>query len=466
MLGKGKLAELRAIARSHKLAAGSQAVPNPVVAVAATQGKTPPRGPTSSGVLPAPERKKLVLRRPKRKAPQVVQEEEDDDEETEDGLVAKRKRVATSTPPTLPTPTPPSPPAPLQPVQATPLAAAPPVVESSGPNYVENPPSASTPFVSVGEGPPSTTSIVGAALGDDEGAQVSPILITESLTSPPRLEAPLALQTQEGGGESQHQTPPPAPAATSSLPTSFEETLRPFTAQLKTMAEDLPLLVSRAVKDSLKKLQEENSVLKESNLMIRAEAEKLTCNLLMTELGHSRLEDAMDAELRSTRKEASDLRQKLHLQLQEKIDLESKLVLYRLKVADLEAAKKAEASKMENLEKRSADREILLGKVEKERDNALAELAEAREEAKKTAAELAQARDEGKKAAEELARAREETEELKKQTHELEQSAAQVLTTGFDAALEQVAYQYPELDLSMVSINNKVVDGKIVPSED
>ena len=63
--------------------------------------------------------------RPKRKTPQVVQEEEDDDGETEDGLVSKRKRVATSTPPTLPTPTPPSPPAPLQPVQATPLAAAP-----------------------------------------------------------------------------------------------------------------------------------------------------------------------------------------------------------------------------------------------------------------------------------------------------------------------------------------------------
>ncbi|XP_068498342.1 uncharacterized protein [Phaseolus vulgaris] len=232
------------------------------------------------------------------------------------------------------------------------------------------------------------------------------------------------------------------------------------------MAEYLPLLVSRAVKDSLKKLQEENFALKESNLMIRAEAEKLTCNLLMTELEHSRLEDAMDAELRSTRKEASNLCQKLHLQLQEKIDLETKLVPYRPKVADLEAAKKAEASRVENLEKRSANREILLGKVEKERDNALPELAEAREEAKKIAAELAHARDEGKKAAEELARAREETEELKKQTHELEQSAAQVLTDGFDATLEQVVCQYPELDLSMVSISNEVVDGKIVPSED
>ena len=92
------------------------------------------------------------------------------------------------------------------------------------------------------------------------------------------------------------------------------------------MAEDLPLIVSKAVKDSNKKLQEENSALKESNLMIRAEAEKLSCNLMMMELDHSRLEDAMDAELRGARKEASDLRQKLHLQTQEKIELELSLI--------------------------------------------------------------------------------------------------------------------------------------------
>jgi len=59
MLGKGKLAELRAIARTHKLAAGSQTVPNS----AGSQGAT------SSGVLPAPERKNLVLKKPKRKTP-------------------------------------------------------------------------------------------------------------------------------------------------------------------------------------------------------------------------------------------------------------------------------------------------------------------------------------------------------------------------------------------------------------
>ena len=191
MLGKGKLAELRAIARSHKLATGSQTVPNSVVEIAVAQGRTPPQGPTPSGALPAPQRKKLILRKPKRKNPQVVQEEEEDDEATEDGLVTKRKRVAPSSPPTLPTPTPFSPPAPTQPVQATPLVVAPPVVESSDPNFIENPPSASTPFVSAGEGPPSTTSIAGAAPGGDEGAHHSPIIITESPTSPPHQEAPL-----------------------------------------------------------------------------------------------------------------------------------------------------------------------------------------------------------------------------------------------------------------------------------
>ena len=70
-------------------------------------------------------------------------------------------------------------------------------------------------------------------------------------------------------------------------------------------------------------------------------------HLLMNEMEHSRLEDALDTELRNTRKEASDLCQKLHILLQEKIDLESKWVPFRVKVADLEAARKAEASRVE-----------------------------------------------------------------------------------------------------------------------
>ncbi|XP_068503710.1 uncharacterized protein [Phaseolus vulgaris] len=189
MLGKGKLAELRAIARSHKLVTGSQLVPNSVVEIAAAQGRSPPQGPTPPETLPAPQRKKLVLRKLKRKTPQVVQEEEDD-EATEEGLVTKRTRVASSSPPPLPTPTPPPPLAPTPPVQATPLAVALPVVEGSEPNFIENPPSASTPFVSAGEGPLSTTSIAGAAPEGDKGGHNSPILITESPTSLPRQEAP------------------------------------------------------------------------------------------------------------------------------------------------------------------------------------------------------------------------------------------------------------------------------------
>ncbi|XP_068492206.1 classical arabinogalactan protein 9-like [Phaseolus vulgaris] len=215
MLGKGKLAELRALAQTHKLASGSQTVPNSVVEIAAAQGRSPPQGPTPPEALPAPQRKKLILRKPKRKTPQVVQEdEEEDDEATEDGLITKRRRVAPSSPPAsaaLPTPTPPSPPAPTPPVQAVPLAAALPAVEANEPNFMENPPSASTPFVSVGEGPPSIASIVEAAPGGDEGAHNSPIIITESPTSPPRQEAQPQQPIQEGGGENQHQAPPAPP---------------------------------------------------------------------------------------------------------------------------------------------------------------------------------------------------------------------------------------------------------------
>ena len=99
MLGKGKLAELRALTRAHGLASGSQTVPNSVVEIAAAQGRSPPKGPTPSEAQPAQQRKKLILRKPKRKTPQVVQEDdEEDDEATEDGLITKRKRVAPSSP--------------------------------------------------------------------------------------------------------------------------------------------------------------------------------------------------------------------------------------------------------------------------------------------------------------------------------------------------------------------------------
>jgi len=55
MLGKGKLAELRALARIHKLASGSQIVPNLMVEIAAAQGRSPPQGPAPPEALPAPQ---------------------------------------------------------------------------------------------------------------------------------------------------------------------------------------------------------------------------------------------------------------------------------------------------------------------------------------------------------------------------------------------------------------------------
>ena len=143
------------------------------------------------------------------------------------------------------------------------------------------------------------------------------------------------------------------------------------------MAEDLPSIITKAVESSNIKLQDDISTLQEENRLIRIEADKLSCNLMMAEIDHLRVEDAMSAELRVARKEASDLRQKLHLLAQEKIELESKLGPYQLKVANLETSMKADAAKVENLEKRSADREVLLGKVERERDDAVDKLAKA-----------------------------------------------------------------------------------------
>jgi len=87
-------------------------------------------------------------------------------------------------------------------------------------------------------------------------------------------------------------------------------------------------------------------------------------------------------------------------------------------------------------------------------------------ETKKVAEDLLQAREtveELKKQAEEL---KQQNEGLKKQIEELELSSAQILAAGFEAAQKQFACLYPDLDLTMVSLNNEVVDGKVVPAED
>ena len=166
----------------------------------------------------------------------------------------------------------------------------------------------------------------------------------------------------------------------------------------------------------------------------------------------------------------------------------------RVRVVDLEALMKADAAKVQKLEQRSVEREKFLGQVEKARDDAMADLAEANAEKGKVAAELAQAQAESKKVTEDLLQAQETNEQLKKQVEELEQqnkelkeqtedlnkrieelqkqieelklNSAQILAAGFEAAREQFACLFPDLDLSMVSLNNEVVDGKVVPAED
>jgi len=122
MLGKGRMAELRSIAKLHNLAAGSQTVPNSVAEIAAAQGNPPPVCPSNAAALPAPERKKLLPNRAKRKAPRVVSDDEAD-ESTEDGLICKRNRG---------------------------VATEPPAAEVALPDYVENPPAPPCPSSPLG----------------------------------------------------------------------------------------------------------------------------------------------------------------------------------------------------------------------------------------------------------------------------------------------------------------------------
>ena len=100
--------------------------------------------------------------------------DEETDETTEDGLICKRKRVAVAEPPTI---------------------------ESAAPNFIENPPSASTPFEFVGEVPLSNASVAEAAPEQLADTQASIQIAEELPNSAPRLEAPPAIQPCEGDGE-------------------------------------------------------------------------------------------------------------------------------------------------------------------------------------------------------------------------------------------------------------------------
>jgi len=432
MLGKEKMAKLRSIAKLHNLAAGSQTIPNFVAEAAATQGKSPPVGPSTVVALPTPERKKLLPKRVKRKAPRVVSDEEAD-ESTEDGLVCKRKRGA---------------------------VAEPPAAEGTIPDYAENPPSASTPFESAGDVLASNASAAEAILEQLADTQASSQAAAELPASPPRLETPLAIQPYEDGGENQPSPPPPTP----SLLAPLQEALKSFTARLNAMVvESLPQIVGQGLKDSLSKFEIDNRIHQEEASTARAEADKVKCDMMMQGLDFSRVENALNDELRSLRKFKAELRQKLHNKLQDVVELESKLVHLRTRIAELEEAQKADEAKMAKLEKRSTERETLLGQVEADRDKKSKELND-------TTAELAQVHEESsglkKKIVElelEAAQVREENSGFKTKIDELELEATQVLTSGFGAALEQFACKFPDLDLSEFSVYNEVVDGKIMP---
>jgi len=229
MLGKEKMAKLRSIAKLHNLAAGSQTIPNSIAEAAAAQGTSPPVGPSTAVAPPAPERKKLLPKRAKRKAPRVVSDEEAD-KSTEDGLVCKRKRG----------------------VVAEPLAA-----EGTTPDYAENLPSASTPFESAGDVLASNASAAEAIPEQLADTQASSQPAAELPASPPRLETPLAIQSCEGGGENQPSPPPPTPT----LPTPLQEALKSFTTRLNAMVvENLPQVVGEGLKDSLSKLEIDNRI--------------------------------------------------------------------------------------------------------------------------------------------------------------------------------------------------------------
>ena len=292
----------------------------------------------------------------------------------------------------------------------------PPAIESAAPNFIENPPSASTPFESIGDVLVSNASIAEAAPEQLADTQASSQAAEKLPASPPRLEAPPAVQPCEGGGEHQPSPPP----ATSGFPDALQDALKSFTVRLSAMVDDcLPQIVSEGLKDSLEKFELDNRVNQEVASTAKAEAEKTKCDIMMQGLEFSRVENALKDKLQSVRQYNKELRKKLHDKLQDAVELESKIVPLMEKIAALEEAKKTDAQKMANLEKRSIQRETLLGKVEQDRDKASQELSE-------TAAELA--------------RVREENSGLKKKADELELEVTQVReeNSGFKTKIDEL----------------------------
>jgi len=234
-------------------------------------------GSTSLAILPPSKRKKLPPRRAKRKISTMVSDEEED-ESTEDGLVCKRNRATTTDLPTI---------------------------ESTGPNYVEDHPSASTPFESAGDALPSNTSAAGDAQKQVVDAQSPPPSVREPNASPQCPDAPLAIQAHEGGGENQPPTPPPIPA----LPAPVKEALKTHVTHLSAMATEcvekrLHKMMGEALRDSLSQYEFEANAAK-------AQVQKLKCDITMRGLEFSRLENALRDELRSECKSSTELHKKL-----------------------------------------------------------------------------------------------------------------------------------------------------------
>ena len=137
---------------------------------------------------------------------------------------------------------------------------------------------ASTPFESAGDVLASNASVAEAVPEQLADTQASSQVAEELPASPPRLEAPPAIQPCEGGGE--HQPPPPP--ATSNLPAPLQEALKSFTVRLSAMVDDcLPQIVGEGLRDSLEKFELDNRVHQEVASTAKAEAEKTKYDMLM-----------------------------------------------------------------------------------------------------------------------------------------------------------------------------------------
>jgi len=241
--------------------------------------------------------------------------------------------------------------------------------------------------------------------------------------------------------------------------------------------ECLPQIIGEGLKGSLDKLELDCRIHQEVASTVRAEAEKVKCDMMMQGLEFSRVENTLNEELRSLCEDKKELRKKLHDKLQDTVEMESKIVPTRKRIVELEEARRTDADQMSKLEKRSTERETLLGKVEQDRDKAnkelsetTTELARVREESNgfkqkvdKLELEITRVRRENNELQLEISQVREENNGFKAKIDELQLEAAQVLTSGFGAALEQFACKFPDLDLSEFSVYNEVVDGKIMP---